>query len=97
MSDQYQSIPLINNAATNRFEITVDGAVAFIEYKQTQHAIALLHTEVPKEMEGRGIAGALVEKTRHYIEKHHLRLIPLCPYVVVYLKRHPEWNRLVAH
>jgi uncharacterized protein len=95
MSDQYQSIPLINNEKASRFEMTVDDEVSFIQYKKMSHAIALLHTEVPQAMEGRGIAAALVEKTFHYMEENHLKIISLCPYVSLYLKRHPAWNRIV--
>ncbi|MFT3700966.1 MAG: GNAT family N-acetyltransferase [Agriterribacter sp.] len=95
MSDKYADIPLINNTETRRFEMLVEGAVSFIQYKQHAHTITLLHTEVPQALEGRGIAASLVEKTLHYLEDNHFKLISLCPYVTMYLKRHPEWNRIV--
>jgi len=96
MADQYQEIPLVNNEKDHRFEISVDGTVSFIEYKKYPHAVALLHTEVPPAMEGKGIAAALVLKTFNYMEENHLKIISLCPYVTMYLKRHPEWNRIVV-
>jgi predicted GNAT family acetyltransferase len=47
-------------------------------------------------MEGNGVAAAIVEKAFNYIEEHHLKIVPLCAYIIAYLKRHPEWKRLLA-
>ena len=93
MLEKYQDIEL--NKGTHRFEIIVDGFTSFIEYEESPNRIALLHTEVPKELEGHGVAAALVEKTFHYIEEHNLRLLPYCPYVASFLRRHPEWRRIL--
>jgi predicted GNAT family acetyltransferase len=30
------------------------------------------------------------------IEGRELKLIPLCPFAAAYIKRHPEWNRVLA-
>jgi predicted GNAT family acetyltransferase len=95
MKEEYIHLELVNNEAANRFEMNVDGYTAFIEYKQSPGKIALLHTEVPPELEGKGAATAVIEKTLDYIEKNNLKLIPLCPLVIAYIKRHPEWKRIV--
>ncbi|PWK75365.1 hypothetical protein LX99_03859 [Mucilaginibacter oryzae] len=93
---KYEDIPLIDNEAIHNFEFTVDGHRAFIDYKRKDDKIYLIHTEVPVELEGKGVASAMVEKAFNYIEEKHLKLIPLCVYVVGYLKRHPEWARILA-
>jgi predicted GNAT family acetyltransferase len=95
MKDEYIKLDLVKNEKENRFEINVDGHTAIIEYKEYPGRIALLHTEVPPALEGKGSATAIIEKTLDYIENNKLKLIPLCPLVVAYLKRHPEWNRIV--
>lgn len=92
----YDNIELINNEAIHNFELVVDGHRSFIDYKVKDNKIYLIHTEVPVELEGRGVAAALVKKAFKYIEKKGLKLVPLCAYVQFFLKRHPEWNRLVA-
>lgn len=92
----YPEIPLVNNESIHNFELVVDGHRAFIDYKQKGNKVYLIHTEVPAELKGKGVAEAIVEKTFIYMEERGLKLIPLCVYVGMYLKRHPEWNRLLA-
>lgn len=94
MKEEYINLELVKNEKENRFEMNVDGNIAIIVYKEYPGKIALLHTEAPPALEGKGAATAIIEKTLDYIEKNKLKLIPLCPLVVAYLKRHPEWNRL---
>jgi predicted GNAT family acetyltransferase len=93
---QYQDIPLINNEAIHNFELIVDGYRSFIDYKQKGNKVFLIHTEVAPELKGKGVAEAIVEKTFRYLEERQLKMVPLCVYVGIYLKRHPEWNRLIA-
>ena len=92
----YDDIELVNNEAIHNFELVVDGHRAFIDYKTKDNNIYLIHTEVPAELEGQGVAAAIVEKALTYIEQKGLNLVPLCAYVQFFLKRHPEWNRLLA-
>ncbi|MBI1782652.1 MAG: N-acetyltransferase [Sphingobacteriales bacterium] len=95
MKEEYQQLELVKNTTLNRFEMKVGENLAIIEYKELPGKIALLHTEVEPALEGKGAATAIIEKTLDYIEKNNLKLIPLCPLVVAYIKRHPEWNRIV--
>ncbi len=95
MLDEYKPLELVNNQAEHRFELRVGDHTAFIEYRQASHTITLLHTEVPEQLEGKGAATAVIEKTLRYIEKNNFNLVPLCPFVVAYLKRHPDWKRIV--
>ncbi|MCC2545408.1 N-acetyltransferase [Hymenobacter sp. BT175] len=96
MKPEFQNLPLIDNPGGHRFELTVNHSTAFMEYGERDGALALFHTEVPGELEGQGVGSALVEKVLAEIERRQLPLIPLCPFVTAYLKRHPEWQRLVA-
>nr|WP_067063511.1 GNAT family N-acetyltransferase [Mucilaginibacter sp. L294] len=92
----YDNIELVNNEAIHNFELVVDGHRSFIDYRLKDDKVYLVHTEVPAELEGRGVAAAIVEKALTYIEQKGLKLVPLCAYIQFFLKRHPEWNRLVA-
>lgn len=87
---------LIDNRENKHYEINMGNDVAFIEYVlSTGGEIFLTHTEVPKAMEGKGIGSALVLKVLQDIEERNLRLIPLCPFVATYIKKYPEWRRLI--
>ena len=95
MNEELKNLEVVKNEETKRFELTVDGYIAFIDYKQDNHIIKLIHTEVPEELGGRGVAAALVEKTLVYLEEHEHSLFPYCPYVYAYIKKHPAWKRIV--
>jgi predicted GNAT family acetyltransferase len=95
MKEEYEDIILEKNEAAKQFEMFVDGHMAIIAYKEDHFTITLLHTEVPPELEGRGVATAIIEKTLTYVEKNHLRLIPLCPFIIAYIKRHPQWKMIL--
>jgi len=91
----YEDIQLVNNADIHNFELLINGHRAFIDYKQKGNKMYLIHAEVPEALAGKGVAPAMVEKTFSYLEEHHLKLVPLCVYVQQFLKRFPEWERLL--
>jgi predicted GNAT family acetyltransferase len=95
MLEEYQSLELSDNKEDHRFELVIDGETAFIEYLETPGPIALEHTEVPNTLGGKGVAAALVEKTFLYLEGQGRKIVPHCPYIQAFLKRHPEWDRIV--
>ncbi|MEG0697712.1 GNAT family N-acetyltransferase [Algoriella sp.] len=95
MNEELVPLQVEKNPATSRFELVVDGYTAFIDYKQEDDVIKLIHTEVPEELAGRGVAAALVEKTLNYLEENKNSLFPYCPYVFAYIKKHPDWKRIV--
>ncbi len=95
MNEEYVTLPLVKNADDRRFELKVGDYTAFIDYKEHDRKIWLIHTESPAELQGKGAATALIEKTLAYLEENGYRLIPLCPLVAAYLKRHPEWERIL--
>ncbi len=85
------------NTDKKRFELEVEGRVAFIDYILNNENIMFLnHTEVPREMEGKGIGSRLVKETLQYIRDREYKLAPICPFVASYVRRHPEWQELLA-
>lgn len=86
---------LTNNTDDRQYEFHIDGLVPKIEYIRAGEKIYLTHTEVPKELEGKGVASALVKQVLENIQQNSLKLVPLCPFVLGYIKRHPEWESLI--
>ena len=73
---------LFDNAPRKRYEFRIDGLTPMIEYaKPADGVIVLTHTEVPRELAGRGIGSRLVEKVLADIDRQGLRLIPRCSFV----------------
>lgn len=52
--------------------------------------LTVYHTGVSEEFEGRGFAKILLEKLVSYAREHHLKIVPLCPYVHAQFKRRPD-------
>jgi predicted GNAT family acetyltransferase len=83
------------NREEDRFEIDTDGGPAFVAYIIDGDEITFTHTAVPKEAEGKGIAGKLVAAAMAYARESKLRVIPKCPYVGSWLERHHEYDDIL--
>jgi uncharacterized protein len=81
---------IINNEKEQHFEYREGNSIAFLEYRFYKNSIAFMHTEVPESIEGKGVAAALAEYAFKYAKEHNKPVMVYCPYVSVYLKRHPE-------
>ena len=88
-------IAVRNNEAAGRFEVELDGAVAFAEYRLLQSGILFPHTEVPPAHEGKGVGSALVQAAMAYARANKLKVIPVCTFFAGYITRHPEHHDLV--
>jgi uncharacterized protein len=61
MSEQASdSADATDNTGASRFELRADGWLAELVYRIRGDRLVLVHTEVPFELEGRGIGGRLV-------------------------------------
>ena len=59
-------------------------------------ALVAHHTGVAPELEGRGIAAALVNHAVAYAREHGLKIEPRCSYVAAAFRRHPAWSDVLA-
>ena len=85
-----------DNKALGRFELHVEGAVAFANYRLTPQAVVITHTETPRALRGRGIASELVKGALELIRADGHKVIAGCGFVVDYLYKHPEFADLTA-
>ena len=79
-----------DNTAMNRYELDVDGGVAFANYRRTTTADIITHPETPRALRGRGIASELVKGALELIRGDGRKVIAGCSFVVDYIERHPE-------
>jgi predicted GNAT family acetyltransferase len=86
---------VVQNAEHGQFEIHKDGKVALLQYQESPGRIKLIHTEVPAELEGKGLAAALARHSLACAREKNLRVLPYCPFVASYIKRHSEFLDLV--
>lgn len=84
-----------NNAAKGRFEVELDGEVAFAEYRIEDEAIVFPHTLVPPAFEGRGVGGALVREGLAFAKEKGLPVKPVCPFFAAYIAKRPEYHSMV--
>ncbi|MDZ7773389.1 MAG: GNAT family N-acetyltransferase [Balneolaceae bacterium] len=86
-----------DNSDRKRFELDLGQKTAYVDYIiNAKGVIYLTHTEVPSAWEGQGVASDMVHQVLQEVDRRGLRLVPLCPYVASYLRRHAEWKRLLA-
>ena len=88
-------LPVVHNTAAKRFEINLDGKIAFSKYLLVGEKIIIEHTEVPVELEGKGIAGRIVRTALDYARAQKLKVMPLCPFTAGFIHRHLEYQDLV--
>jgi uncharacterized protein len=90
------SIHVTHEPERSRYTATVDGAVAVASYRQQGDAIAFTHTEVPPEIEGRGVASALARRALEDARVAGTPVIPACEFFAHYMDEHPEYDDLRA-
>jgi len=88
-------VPVTNNESAKRFEARLGEHTAILTYMRQPDALVLVHTEVPEQLEGRGLGGDLVRTALEYARAQDLRIVPRCPFVVTWLERHPEYEDVV--
>jgi uncharacterized protein len=81
----------------NRYELRLDGKlVGLASYRRRNGRISFTHTEVDPSCEGRGFGSKLAAAALGDAAREGLRVRPLCPFIAHYIRKHPEYEKLVA-
>lgn len=75
----------------NKFVTEVDGETAWVEYTIYEYYLNIIHTYVPREIGGRGVAADLVKATYTYALANGMKPQATCFYAVLWLRRNPEF------
>lgn len=81
--------------SSGRIEIERDGKVAYLEFNLGGNVLELIHTDVPKELRGMGLASALAERALKWAREKGYKVDVICPFVHEYIDKHPEYADLV--
>jgi uncharacterized protein len=88
---------VVDNPDRQRFEMEVEGRTAFVVYRRAPGVVRLVHAEVPRELEGRGIGGRLVAATLEAVRREGAKVVPGCTFVARYMREHAaEYADLIA-
>jgi hypothetical protein len=92
-----RSKPSPQQVTSGRFEIERDGHLAYLEYTLAGKVLQLIHSEVPPELRGHGVASELAQSALEWAREHGVKVDVVCPSVAAYLEKHPEYADLVLH
>ena len=96
MDVNLDDVTVIHNEEAHRFEAGIGGLRAFISYSRFPGRIVYTHAEVPQPLEGQGVAAKLARVALDFARVNDLRVVPLCPYVSSFIRKHPEYQDLVS-
>jgi len=89
------TVEVTDNTEAHRFEVKLGTETAFAEYRLKPGQIVLPHTVVPEAFAGKGVAGALAKAAFGYARDHGLSVVPTCPFMSAWVKKHPEQQDIV--
>ena len=80
------------NKDKQRFELEVDGTIAYITYDVIDSIWYLPHTIVPKVIGGKGVGTRLVKQSLDYLIESKIQYIPVCSFIVSFVANHQEYK-----
>ncbi|MBY0531063.1 MAG: N-acetyltransferase [Xanthobacteraceae bacterium] len=89
-------MPIRDNKQASRYELDVEGGVAFADYRMAPGAVTVNYTEVPEALRGRGIGAKLSAAVLEHIRAEDLKVIPRCGFFAAFIREHPEYHDLLA-
>lgn len=85
------------NPAQHRFERVIrDDAVAAAYYRLADGKLVFIHTEVPSEFCGQGIATELARGAFEALRQSGRKAVLQCPFMVHFANTHPEYADIVT-
>lgn len=80
----------------HEFSTEVDGHRAELQYRLHDGVMTIVHTGVPEEIGGRGVAAELARTALETARANGWKVVPACAYAEVFMRRHPEYADLLA-
>jgi predicted GNAT family acetyltransferase len=88
---------IVDNPTRQRYELVIDGALAFIDYRRSPGLITFVHAEVPPHLGGRGIGSRLARAVLETARANGDKVIAQCSFIAAFISKNPEFQSLVAN
>lgn len=85
-----------HDTASSRFEMDIGNTTALIEYVRAGGRVTFIHTFVPPELRGQGLAEQMVRAALAWARSEKLKVVPQCTYTARFIERHPEYADLLV-
>lgn len=85
-----------DNPSEERFEVKSEGEVlGLAAYRLRPGLIAFTHTQIDPRLEGQGAGSRLARTALDDARARGLAVLPFCPFISGWIKRHPDYADLV--
>ncbi|MGD0865209.1 MAG: GNAT family N-acetyltransferase [Rhizomicrobium sp.] len=85
-----------DNAALSRYELKTDGGIAFVRYRSSAGVRTFIHAEVPSVLRSNGVGSELARGALELAQSQGYKIAPQCPFIAAYIRKHSEFQDLVA-
>ena len=91
MGSNPEQLEVLHFPQKGRFGVDLGRGQAILDYRIEGNTMYFLHTEVPPEFEGRGIASRLARAGLDFARQNGYQIVAYCSFIEGYLQRHPEY------
>ena len=93
---QRQAVAVADAPEHHRYEARIDSDLAgYAVYQLGEGQVVFTHTQVLPAFEGQGVGRALAAAALDDVRARGLRVVPLCPFIAAYIRRHREYADLL--
>ena len=87
---------VVDAANRHRYEIRSGTTLAgFALYEISGEELTFTHTEIDPEFDGKGLGARLARAALDDVRTRGLGVVPLCPFIAGWIRRHPDYADLV--
>ena len=92
-----ETVTITHEPDRKGFFASIDGHKAELTYRvEPDGTLAYNHTYVPEELRGKGIAGKITRYALEWARENGKKVRPVCPYIVSFVKKNPEFDDISA-
>jgi predicted GNAT family acetyltransferase len=90
------SYPVTHDAGAQQLTAQVEGRQSLLQYRLNGNVMTIVHTEVPAELAGHGVAADLMRTALELARSNGWRVRPACSYAQAFLQKHTEYADLLV-